>query len=303
MKQAELIERIKELKLKRNAVILAHYYSRPEVQDIADFVGDSLGLSQEAVRQSADVIVFCGVHFMGESAAILCPDKTVLLPEIDAICPMADMVTIEGLKKEKEKHPDAPVVCYVNSSAVIKAESFICCTSANAVEVVNSLDADEIIFVPDKNLAAYVASRTDKRVIPWEGHCPTHHQIREEDVLKMKERHPEAKFIAHPECRPEVLELADKIASTIGMIRYAKNSPAQEFIIGTECGLIHGLLKAAPEKKFYCVSEFAFCPSMKLVNLEEVLASLEKMQHIVTVPEDVRVRAKKALDRMLAVKL
>jgi quinolinate synthase len=303
MKQAELIERIKELKLKRNAVILAHYYSRPEVQDIADFVGDSLGLSQEAVRQSADVIVFCGVHFMGESAAILCPDKTVLLPEIDAICPMADMVTIEGLKKEKEKHPDAPVVCYVNSSAVIKAESFICCTSANAVEVVNSLDADEIIFVPDKNLAAYVASRTDKRVIPWEGHCPTHHQIREEDVLKMKERHPEAKFIAHPECRPEVLELADKIASTIGMIRYAKNSPAQEFIIGTECGLIHGLLKAAPEKKFYCVSEFAFCPSMKIVNLEEVLASLEKMQHMVTVPEDVRVRAKKALDRMLAVKL
>jgi quinolinate synthase len=303
MKQAELIERIKELKLKRNAVILAHYYSRPEVQDIADFVGDSLGLSQEAVRQSADVIVFCGVHFMGESAAILCPDKTVLLPEIDATCPMADMVTIEGLKKVKEKHPDAPVVCYVNSSAVIKAESYICCTSANAVEIVNSLDADEIIFVPDKNLAAYVASRTDKRVISWEGHCPTHHQIREEDVLKMKERHPEAKFIAHPECRPEVLELADKIASTIGMIRYAKNSPAQEFIIGTECGLIHGLLKAAPEKKFYCVSEFAFCPSMKIVNLEKVMASLEKMQHIVTVPEDVRVRAKKALDRMLAVKL
>jgi quinolinate synthase len=213
------------------------------------------------------------------------------------------MVTIEGLKKVKEKHPDAPVVCYVNSSAVIKAESYICCTSANAVEIVNSLDADEIIFVPDKNLAAYVASRTDKRVISWEGHCPTHHQIREEDVLKMKERHPEAKFIAHPECRPEVLELADKIASTIGMIRYAKNSPAQEFIIGTECGLIHGLLKAAPEKKFYCVSEFAFCPSMKIVNLEKVMASLEKMQHIVTVPEDVRVRAKKALDRMLAVKL
>ena len=212
-------------------------------------------------------------------------------------------MTIEGLKKEKEKYPGAPVVCYVNSSAAIKAESFICCTSANAVEVVNSLDADEIIFVPDKNLAAYVASRTDKRVIPWEGHCPTHHQIREEDVLKMKERHPEAKFIAHPECRPEVLELADKIASTIGMIRYAKNSPAHEFIIGTECGLIHGLLKAAPEKKFYCVSEFAFCPSMKIVNLEKVLASLEKMQHIVTVPEDVRARAKKALDRMLAVKL
>lgn len=303
MQQVELIKKIKELKLKRNAVILAHYYSRPEVQDIADFLGDSLGLSQEAVRQNADVIVFCGVHFMGESAAILCPDKTVLLPEIDATCPMADMVNIESLRKEIEKHPDAPVVCYVNSSAVIKAESYICCTSANAVEVVNSLDADEIIFVPDKNLAAYVASRTYKKVIPWEGHCPTHHQILREDVQKMKEKHPESKFIAHPECRPEVLELADHIASTIGMIKYAKNSPAQEFIIGTECGLIHGFLKAAPEKKYYCISEFACCPSMKMVNLEIVLASLEKMQHIVTVPKDVKIRAKEALDRMLAVKV
>ena len=301
MQQVELIKRIKELKLKRNAVILAHYYSHPEVQDIADFVGDSLGLSQEAVRQNADVIVFCGVHFMGESAAILCPDKTVLLPEIDAICPMTNMVK-EG-KKEKEKHPDALVICYVNSPAAIKAESYICCTSANAVEVVNSLDADEIVFVPDKNLAAYVASRTDKKVIPWEGHCPTHHQILKEDVLKMKEKHPEAKFIAHPECRPEVLELADHIASTIGMIRYAKNSPAQEFIIGTECGLIHGLLKAAPEKTFYCISEFACCPSMKMVNLEKVLVSLEKMQHKVTVSQDVRIRAKEALDRMLAIKV
>jgi quinolinate synthase len=302
MQQVELIKRIKELKLKRNAVILAHYYSRPEVQDIADFVGDSLGLSQEAVRQNADVIVFCGVHFMGESAAILCPDKTVLLPEIDATCPMADMVSVEGLRKEKEKHPDAPVVCYVNSSSAIKAESYICCTSANAVKVVNSLDADEIIFVPDKNLAAYVASRTDKKVILWEGHCPTHHHIQKEDILKIKEKHPEARFVAHPECRPEVLELADYIASTIGMIMYAKNSPAREFIIGTECGLIHTLLKAAPGKKYYCATEFAYCPSMKMVNLEKMLASLDRMQHIVTVPEYVRARAKEALDRMLAVK-
>ena len=265
MQQADLIKRIKELKLKRNAVILSHYYSRREVQDIADFVGDSLALSQEAVRQDAEVIVFCGVHFMGESAAILSSNKMVLLPEIDATCPMADMVNVEGLKKLKEEHPDAPVVSYVNSSAAIKAESYICCTSANAVEVVNSLDADEVIFVPDKNLAAYVAARTGKKIIPWEGHCPSHHQILKEDVLKMKEKHPQAKFIAHPECRPEVLELADHIASTRGMILYAKRSPAQEFIIGTECGLIHGLLKAAPE--------------------------------------DVRIRAKEALDRMLAVKL
>jgi quinolinate synthase len=303
MQQVELIKKIKELKQKRNAVILAHYYSRPEVQDIADFVGDSLGLSQEAVRQSVDVIVFCGVHFMGESAAILCPDKTVLMPEIDATCPMADMVSVETLRKEKEKHPCAPIVCYVNSPAVIKAESYICCTSANAVEVVNSLDADEIIFVPDKNLAAYVASRTGKRVIPLEGHCPTHHHILKEDILKMKEKHPDAKFIAHPECRPEVLELADHIASTRGMIMYAKNSPMQEFIIGTECGLIHGLLKAAPGKKYYCATEFACCPSMKMTNLEKILESLDKMQHIVTVSEDVRIKAKEALDRMLAVKL
>ena len=303
MQQADLIKRIKELKLKRKAVILSHYYSRPEVQDIADFVGDSLALSQEAVRQDADVIVFCGVHFMGESAAILSPKKTVLLPEIDATCPMADMVDVEGLKRLKEKYPDALVVSYVNSSAAIKAESYICCTSANAVEVVNSLDAEEVIFVPDKNLAAYVAARTDKKIIPWEGHCPSHHQILKEDVLKMKEKHPLAKFIAHPECRPEVLELADRVASTRGMITYAKSSPAKEFIIGTECGLIHGLLKAAPEKKYYCVSEFACCPSMKMVNLEKVLASLEKMQYVVTVPEEVQTRAKEALDRMLAVKI
>jgi quinolinate synthase len=240
---------------------------------------------------------------MGESAAIICPNKIVLMPEIDATCPMADMVSVEGLKKEKEKHPDALVVCYVNSSAAIKAESYICCTSANAVEVVNSLKADEIIFVPDKNLAAYVSSRTDKKVIPWEGHCPTHHHILKEDVLRMKEKNPEAKFIAHPECRPDVLELADHIASTRGMIMYAKKSPAQEFIIGTECGLIHGLLKAAPEKKYYCITEFAYCPSMKMVNLEKVLASLEKMQHTVTVSEGVRIRAKEALDRMLAIKV
>lgn len=303
MQQADLIKRIEELKLKRNAVILSHYYSRPEVQDIADFVGDSLALSQEAVRQDADVIVFCGVHFMGESAAILSPNKTVLLPEIDATCPMADMVNVEGLKKLKEKYPDAPVVSYVNSSAAIKAESYICCTSANAVEVVNSLDADEVIFVPDKNLAAYVAARADKKIIPWEGYCPSHHQILREDVLKIREKHPQAEFIAHPECRPEVLELADHIASTRGMILYAKRSPSQEFIIGTECGLIHGLLKAAPEKKYYCISEFACCPSMKMVNLEKVLTSLEKMQSRVTVPEDVRLRAKEALDRMLAVKI
>lgn len=303
MQQAELVERIKVLKKKRNAVILSHYYSRPEVQDIADFVGDSLALSQEAVRQAADVIVFCGVHFMGESAAILSPEKTVLLPEIEASCPMADMASLEDLKLEKQKHPGVPVVCYVNSSAAVKAESYICCTSANAVEVVNSLDSEEVLFVPDKNLAAYVASKTDKKVIPWEGHCPTHHQILKEDILKLKEEHPEAKFLAHPECRPEVLALADCVASTRGMLVYAEKSEAKEFIVGTECGLIHGLLKAAPKKVFYCANPYACCPSMKMVNLEKILVSLEKMQYVVSVPKDVRVRAKQALERMLAVKI
>ena len=303
MQQAELIERIKVLKKKRNAVILSHYYSRPEVQDIADFVGDSLALSQEAVHQTADVIVFCGVHFMGESAAILSPEKTVLLPDIEASCSMADMASLEDLKSEKQKHPGVPVVCYVNSSAAIKAESYICCTSANAVEVVNSLDSEEVLFVPDKNLAAYVASKTDKKVIPWEGHCPTHHQILKEDILKLKEEHPEAKFLAHPECRPEVLALADCIASTRGMLVYAEKSEAKEFIVGTECGLIHGLLKAAPNKVYYCANPYACCPSMKMANLEKVLISLEKMQHVVSVPEDVRVKAKQALERMLAVKI
>jgi quinolinate synthase len=303
MQQAELVERIKVLKKKRNAVILSHYYSRPEVQDIADFVGDSLALSQEAVRQAADVIVFCGVHFMGESAAILSPEKTVLLPEIEASCPMADMASLEDLKLEKQKHPGVPVVCYVNSSAAVKAESYICCTSANAVEVVNSLDSEEVLFVPDKNLAAYVASKTDKKVIPWEGHCPTHHQILKEDILKLKEEHPEAKFLAHPECRPEVLALADCVASTRGMLVYAEKSEAKEFIVGTECGLIHGLLKAAPKKVFYCANPYACCPSMKMVNLEKILVSLEKMQYVVSVPKDVRMRAKQALERMLAVKI
>ncbi|MDD2439386.1 MAG: quinolinate synthase NadA [Methanosarcinaceae archaeon] len=302
MEQAEIIDRINELKAKRNAVILAHYYSRPEVQDVADFVGDSLGLSQEAVKQKAKVIVFCGVHFMGESAAVLCPDKTVLMPEIDASCPMADMADVGPLREEKKKHPEASVVCYVNSSAAVKAESDICCTSANAVAVVNSLKAEEILFVPDKNLAAYVAAHTEKKIIPWEGHCPSHHQILKADVLRMKAKYPKAKFIAHPECRAEVLKLADHVASTKGMIVYAKKSESQEFIVGTECGVLHGLSKANPEKKFYCVSGYAYCPSMKMVNLEKLLDSLEKMQTVLTVPESVRVGAKRALERMLAVK-
>ena len=297
-----IIDKINKLKKERNAVILAHNYQRSEVQDIADFVGDSLGLSQQAVEQDADVIVFCGVDFMAESAAILSPDKTILIPEIDAGCPMAEMVTVESLKKAKKEHPNAVVVCYVNTSAAVKAECDICCTSANAVDVVNSLDEDEILFVPDKNLANYVAKQTDKTIIPWEGYCPTHHQILAGDVLLMKEEHPNAEFIAHPECRNDVLEIADHVFSTTGMTNYVNVSDHNEFIIGTENGILHRLELENPDKKFYPASEYAICPNMKMTTLDAVLNSLENMEHVVTVPEDVRIKAKRALDRMLDIK-
>jgi len=298
----DIIDKINKLKKERNAVILAHNYQRSEVQDIADFVGDSLGLSQEAMKQDADVIVFCGVDFMAESAAILSPEKTVLIPESDAGCPMAAMVDVESLRREKEKHPDAVVVCYVNTSAAVKAESDICCTSANAVDVVKSLDGDEILFIPDKNLAKYVATHTDKMVIPWDGYCPTHHQILASDILQVKEEHPDAEFLAHPECRTEVLEIADHVFSTTGMTNYVKGSACREFIIGTENGLLHRLQLDNPDRKFYPASEYAICPDMKMITLEAVLHSLEKMEYVVSVPENVRVRAKRALERMLAIR-
>ncbi|ABE51585.1 quinolinate synthase NadA [Methanococcoides burtonii] len=298
----KIIERINILKTELDAVILAHNYQRPEVQDIADFTGDSLGLSQQVVNSDADVIVFCGVDFMAESAAILSPEKIVLLPEKDAGCPMAEMVDVISLDDEKKKHPDAAVVCYVNSSALIKAQSDICCTSANAIDVVNSLEEDEVIFVPDKNLGNYVAGFTDKMIYSWDGFCPTHHQMRGHDVIKAKEEHPDALFLAHPECRTEVLDLADEVLSTTGMLNYAKKSDAKEFIIGTENGLLHRLSKENPEKKLYYVSEFTICTNMKITTLESVLDALENMQYVITVPEDTRLKAKEALDRMLAVK-
>ncbi len=298
----DIIDRINSLKAEHNAVILAHNYQRPEVQDIADFTGDSLGLSQQVVDSDADVIVFCGVDFMAESAAILSPEKTVLLPEKDAGCPMAEMVDVISLDDEKKKHPNAAVVCYVNSSAEIKAQSDICCTSANAVDVVNSLEEDEIIFVPDKNLGTYVSDFTDKKIITWEGFCPTHHQMHAQDVLKAKEEHPDSLFLAHPECRTEVLDLADEILSTTGILSYAKSSDAKEFIIGTENGLLHRLRKENPSKKFYYVSEFTVCTNMKITTLDSVLNALEKMEYVITVPDETRLKAKKALDRMLAVK-
>jgi len=296
-----LQDRIKELKEERNAIILAHNYQIGEVQDIADYKGDSLGLSQKAAKSDADVIVFCGVDFMAESAAILCPNKTVLLPELEAKCPMAAMITAESLRAKKEKHPGAVVVCYVNTTADVKAESDICCTSSNAIKVVNSLKEDEVIFVPDKNLALYVAAHTDKKIIPWEGYCSSHHFILKEDVLSVKARHPEAEILVHPECRPEVIEISDKALSTDGMIRYAKKSKAKEFIIGTETGILYRLRKENPDKRFYPASDHAVCPGMKVNTLDKIVNALENMEHKVIIPEYIRVKAKQALDRMLGV--
>ncbi len=293
------LEKIKQLKKKRNAIILAHNYQRADVQDAADFVGDSFGLSQKAVASGADVIVFCGVDFMAESAAVLNPEKTVLMPELLAQCPMAAMITPEALKLEKQKHPAAAVVCYVNTSAAVKAESDICCTSANAVKVVNSLDENEIIFVPDRNLALYVAANTNKKILPWNGYCPTHHLILPGDILLEKEEHPKAQVLVHPECRPDVIELADKVLSTSGMLKYAAQSDAKEFIIGTELGLLHRLGKENPQKKFYPATAYAVCPNMKMNTLGSIIRALEKNEHVIKVPENIRSRAKLALDRML----
>jgi len=293
------LEKIKQLKKKRNAIILAHNYQRADVQDAADFVGDSFGLSQKAVSSGAEGIVFCGVDFMAESAAVLNPEKTVLMPELSAQCPMAAMITPEALKLEKEKHPDAAVVCYVNTSAAVKAESDICCTSANAVKVVNSLVENEIIFVPDRNLALYVADHTDKKIIPWNGYCPTHHLILQGDILLEIGEHPDAEVLVHPECRPDVVALADKVLSTAGMLKYAAQSDAREFIIGTELGLLHRLRKENPQKKFYPATAYAVCPNMKMNTLGSIIRALEKNEHVIKVPENIRSRAKLALDRML----
>ena len=298
-KDAGLIKKILALKKKRNAVILAHNYQLGEVQDIADFVGDSLELSQNAAKTNADVIVFCGVHFMAETASILCPDKVVLLPDMNAGCPMADMITAERLRAKKKEHPQAVVVCYINSSAEVKAESDICCTSANAVKVVESLGAREIIFVPDQYLGHYVSARTGKKMILWPGFCPTHVRIKPERIKELKREYPQAKIVVHPECQPEVIALADEVFSTSGMCRYAQRDEVREMIVGTELGIIHRLKKENPGKRFIPVSEQAICPNMKLITLEKVLWSLEEMNPEVKVPEGIRLRAKAAVDKML----
>ncbi len=295
----KLKKQIRELKEKRKAVILAHNYQPPEIQDIADLCGDSLELSIKASETRAEVILFCGVHFMAETASILSPEKVVLLPKKDAGCPMADMITPEKLTATLDRLGPMPVVTYVNSPAAVKALSTVCCTSANAVEVVNRLDADEVLMAPDRNLAKYTARHTEKKIHFWEGYCPIHDRLSTDEVKRAKADHPDALFLAHPECRPEVLELADLVMSTSGMIRHAASAEEKSFIIGTENGILYPLRKAAPDKIFYPVSPAMICPDMKKITLEDVANSLENLSGEVKVPESVRVPALDAVRRMI----
>jgi len=299
MVNVDLKSKVRDLLKKRKAIMLAHNYQRPEIQDTADLCGDSLELSIKAAQTDAETIVFCGVHFMAETASIMSPGKTVLLPRMDAGCPMADMVTPEALSKRLKEIPPMPVVTYVNSTAAVKALSTICCTSANVVKVVNSLDADEILMVPDKNLAKYAALHTKKKIHFWDGYCIVHNMLTAEVVLLAKEKHPGAVFMAHPECRPEVLELADFVLSTSGMIRHAGESESKSFIVGTETGILHQLEKANPSKTFYPVSPGMECSDMKKITLEDVARSLENMEVEVKVPEDIRIPAKEAVRKMI----
>lgn len=302
VQKEEMIKEIKELLKERNALLMAHNYQRDEIQEIADITGDSLALSMEAANTDKDVIIFCGVHFMAESASILSPEKTVILPRMDAGCPMADMITAEGLAKKKKEIPGVPVITYVNSSADVKAISDICCTSANAVKVARSLDSKRVYMTPDQNLAQYVAKQLpEKEVLFWEGFCATHHMLKPGDVMKAKEENPGAIFMAHPECAPAILELADHICSTSGMYEFAKTTDATKIIVGTEKGILYRLKKENPNKEFILPSEVLICPNMKLTTLEDVLDALREMKNIVKVPEETRLAAKKALDRMLAV--
>lgn len=292
---------IKRLAGEKRAIILAHNYQPPEIQDIADLCGDSLELSIRAARTDADIIVFCGVRFMAETASILSPEKTVILPKADAGCPMADMITPEALTSWKQEHPGLPVVTYVNSTAAVKALTTVCCTSANAVKVVNSLAEDELLMGPDRNLAHYAAAHTDKRLHIWDGCCPFHDALTPADVRKQKARHPDALFLAHPECRTEVLALADAVTSTSGMLTFVRDSRHNEFIVGTEVGLLYPLQKANPEKRFYPASEALECRDMKKITLKDVAESLERLTGVVKVPEEDRVPALKAVERMIAI--
>lgn len=296
----DLVNKIKDLKQQKNAVILVHNYQRPEIYDVADFIGDSLGLCQEAAKTNADIIVFCGVNFMAESAVILNPNKKVVIPVIDAGCAMSDMITVKELEDFKKQHPDAAVVTYVNSSAEIKAISDVCCTSSNAVKVVQAMPQTKIIFVPDKNLAAYVASKLpEKEIIAWQGYCPIHHAVGKKEILEIKKENPNAKIIAHPESKPEVLKEADYISSTSGMIACAKNDKAKEFFVLTECGMTERLNKELPTKKFKGLCNLCF--DMKKNTLETIYNCLLTESPVVTVKPEIQKAARKAFDKMFSI--
>jgi len=298
----KLVKEILAWKKKREAVILAHVYQPGEIQDIADFTGDSLFLSQQAAKTRAKVIVFCGVKFMAETASILSPEKIVLLPEIEAGCPLADMAPVEKVKSKIKELPKAVIISYVNSSAVVKSLSDYCCTSANAVQIAQSIPVEkEILFLPDMNLADYTAKKAKRKIIPWPGFCPTHHLLTREDVIKAKKLHPQALLLVHPECRPEVCDLADYIGSTRGIIEFASNNQAKEYIIGTELGIFHPLKKNNPNKIFFPASEDMICRNMKLITLEKVLYSLQNLEPRITVPEEISKKSLKALNRMIEI--
>ncbi|HHW11712.1 MAG TPA: quinolinate synthase NadA [Firmicutes bacterium] len=302
MSQLELITEIQKLKAEKDALLLAHTYQNDEIQEIADFVGDSLELSRLAAKSPHRVLVLCGVHFMAESAALLSPEKTVLLPAPEAGCPMADMADAETVKEWRAKYPRAAVVAYVNTSAAVKAVSDICCTSSNAVKVVRSLAEEEIIFLPDRNLGSYVASQVpEKKFHLWPGFCRTHHQVTVDEVEKVKRVHPEAKLLIHPECRPEVVAHADFVGSTKQIVEQVAKMDASTFIIGTEMGIIHGLKKRYPDKRFYLLTPKLVCPNMKKTTLADVAAALRTLQPVITVPEPIRSQARRCLERMLAV--
>jgi len=298
----EIVDKILKLKGKRNALILAHNYQIAEVQEIADFVGDSLDLSQQAAVTDSEVIVFCGVHFMAETAKILAYNKTVLMPDMNAGCAMANMITPRQMIELKKKYPDHTYVCYVNCTAETKAECDYCCTSANSVKVIKAIPPEEkIVFIPDKYLGSYAISQTKREMVLWEGYCPTHRRILAENILKKKAQHPKAEVLVHPECTPDVIAMADYVLSTSGICRRAQESEAEEFIIGTEIGILSRLERENPDKKFYAASELSDCPNMKLNTLEKILWSLEDMVYQVNVPEDIARRAKKSIDRMVEI--
>lgn len=297
----DITQQIRALKEKKNAIILAHNYQLPEIQDIADYVGDSLELARISQRIAQEIILFCGVYFMAEITKILNPDKTVLIPDLHAGCPMANMISPQQLRTEKGAHPDAGVMCYVNSNADVKALSDICCTSANGIKVAQSLKQNEILFIPDKYLGSYIANQLAKKKFHfWPGYCPTHMVFSKEDLSKLKVKHPDARIVAHPECRLDVQEIADKICSTSQMISYAQETDAKEFIICTELGMLHRLKKENPTKEFIPGSPSAICPNMKLTTIEKILWSLERMEFKIDVEEKTRVQALKSIERMLS---